>query len=128
MLQESVALWWKHPLFGSELGAYVATRALEGYRFQVLHSVPGWLAAELGLLGLVVFGGLLYVMAQNGVHLMLQDCSRYRGQAVLLLVTVFLAMGVLHDVLYQRIVWYVAGLLLVASPRDDPPLTADMSR
>lgn len=48
-LMDGWNLWIERPIFGHGLGAYVESRITDTEKFQVFHSVPLWLIAEMGL-------------------------------------------------------------------------------
>jgi O-antigen ligase len=105
--------WREHPLFGGGLGTFLLNRETAGLPAVVIHSVPIWFMAEMGLVGLaayVVFVGSLAFCGLKALHR--HDA---RAQGLLIIVAMFVLMGLVHDVFYQRTFWFAAGLMLVAA-------------
>lgn len=98
-----------HPIFGAGLGAFFEITRRAG-KAVVIHSVGLWLAAEAGLVGLVVF-----CAAPIGIFL-----RHWRGAVasrssllLILLLTAFAVMSLAHEILYQRGFWLLFGAALV---------------
>jgi hypothetical protein len=109
----SIAGGWKlfveNPIFGAGLGAFMDGQLRLGTPL-VIHSTPVWIAAEMGLLGLLVFSLFGFKLAQ------VASSSKDPWATTLLLV--LLGFGVMagpHDIAFQRSVWLVAGALIVGS-------------
>ncbi|MGN6462893.1 MAG: O-antigen ligase family protein, partial [Pseudolabrys sp.] len=103
-------LFAAHPLFGAGLGAYFEQMRAAGHAV-VIHSVPVWLLAEMGLVGFLVF----LVSAMRLFFTQWGQAASDRG--ALLIVLILVAFGVVslaHEILYQRIFWLVLGAALVA--------------
>ena len=103
-----------HPIFGSGLGAFLKEYVSSTGRPLVIHSTPLWLAAEAGILGLVVFvAPLLRILKEEMVP------ARRHDLVALFLVLAVLGFGTMasvHELLYQRPVWLLLGAAL-AVPR-----------
>lgn len=102
--------WLQHPLFGYGLGSYYLESQRAGSAVVVIHSVPIWFLAEMGLIGLgayVFFVATLlnWGLAEGG------NIARKRG--VLALLALFVLMGLVHDVFFQRTFWFAMGLMLI---------------
>lgn len=110
-------LWLAHPLTGAGLGGFVAARESAHLPFQVIHSVPVWLLAELGLLGLAValaIGADWVVRARRA----LSDPETEPYAVGLLAILMVMAVGgLVHDFLYQRSFWLLAGLFAAGMSR-----------
>ncbi len=110
--------WRQHPLLGGGLGAFLLGRESAGLPALVIHSVPVWFLAEMGLVGLAAYvffvGGLLAV----GLWALRDDAPHARG--LLVAVAVFVVMSLVHDLFFQRAFWFVAGLLLVEARSREP--------
>lgn len=102
-------LFMSNPLFGAGLGAYFEQTRAAGHAV-VIHSVPVWLLAEMGILGFMVF----FISA---VRLFFTQWRRSTSdRCALLIVLILVAFGVVslaHEILYQRIFWLVLGAALV---------------
>lgn len=113
-------LFMNHPVFGAGLGAYFEQTRAAGHAV-VIHSVPVWLLAEMGIVGLLAF-------LAPAVRLFFAQWPRAGSdRSALLIVLLLVAFGVVslaHEILYQRIFWLVLGaaLVIVALPRSDARL------
>ncbi|PJI43811.1 lysylphosphatidylglycerol synthase transmembrane domain-containing protein [Ferrovibrio sp.] len=112
------AMWLERPIFGNGLGAYMHHYlSLTGGPL-VIHSVPVWLLAETGLVGLAVVGGTFAaLMVYAHRHIRHPDAA---GWAVgLLIAMICIAAGAaVHDFFYQRSFWFLLGLF-AALPKSD---------
>jgi len=101
-------VWLQSPLLGTGLGYfYDASQSLMGVPI-VIHSTGLWLLVELGLLGMLPF-----LAALGSWSLWAWRNRAHRAQAgALLLLLSFAMMSVFHEMLYQRIFWFLAGGLL----------------
>jgi uncharacterized membrane protein YbhN (UPF0104 family) len=110
------AMWLERPIFGHGLGAYMHHYLSTTGGPLVIHSVPVWLLAETGLVG------LLAVAATFGIAMRHAFCDMARpntaGWAVGLLVALVTlgAAAIVHDFFFQRSFWFLLGLL-VALPQ-----------
>ena len=126
----SIVLGWRmfldHPLFGAGLGAFYASYLREHGHGLVIHSVPVWLLAETGIIGLLAF--LLPFGAIVRAEVARWGSTDPSRVVILLSLTAFAVMGCVHELLYQRILWLVLGAALVAthkaSPSQEPPSPA----
>ena len=83
----------------------------------MIHSVPIWFMAEMGLVGLAAYVFFVGSMLAVGVSALRRAAPHARGLLVAL--AVFVVMSLVHDLFFQRAFWFVAGLLLVeARPRE----------
>jgi O-antigen ligase len=103
--------WRQHPLLGGGLGAFLLARESAGLPALVIHSVPIWFMAEMGLVGLSAYVFFVGSLLAAGVSALRHDPPRARG--LLVAVAVFVVMSLVHDLFFQRAFWFVAGLLLV---------------
>lgn len=113
---ETIRLSWQifldHPIFGSGLGYFAETRRIATGIEQVVHSTPLWLLAEFGIIGTLVFlVSFLYITVRN-VYLAV------RGDAIASLVVLvlicFSSMSLVHELFYQRTLWFILGALLIS--------------
>lgn len=116
-------LWLDSPIFGNGLGAHVQNRLATGKSFVVIHSVPVWLMAEMGLIGLVavVFGFARLFL--GAVRLLPDPTYRAWGAGLITLLISAGAANLVHDFFFQRSFWFVLALgiaLPLASPRPWP--------
>ena len=103
-------LWLDSPFLGNGLGAYVESRLARGQDFQVIHSVPIWFMAEMGIVGLA---GALFFFASLSSHarrLMRDPARRAWGTGLVMTLACWVAASLVHDVFYQRSFWFVIAL------------------
>jgi hypothetical protein len=117
--------WWQHPLLGGGLGAFLLAREAAGLPALVIHSVPIWFMAEMGLVGLAAYVFFVASLLAVGVSALRHDAPAARGLLVAL--AVFVVMSLVHDLFFQRAFWFVAGLLLVAARPREPVRTTAVS-
>jgi hypothetical protein len=110
--------WRQHPLLGGGLGSFLLARESAGLSALVIHSVPIWFMAEMGLVGLGAYVFFIASLLAVGVSALRHDAPYARG--LLVAVAVFVVMSLVHDLFFQRAFWFVAGLLLVASRPREP--------
>jgi len=103
--------WREHPLLGGGLGTFLLRREAAGTIALVIHSVPIWFMAEMGLVGLAVYGVFMTSLVARGVAELRENAPQARG--LLVAVAVWIVMSLAHDLFFQRTFWFVAGLLIV---------------
>lgn len=109
-LEGSIALWSSAPLTGAGLGVYLHRETELGKRApQQIHNTYLWLLAETGLVGFVLFTGFF-------VTLLVGSWRGRRHDDCLLIAIPILGMfglfAVLQEALYQRHIWFLAGILV----------------
>jgi Lysylphosphatidylglycerol synthase TM region/O-Antigen ligase len=109
---DGIVLWLKYPILGGGLGAYVAQRLAAGINPQVIHNVPVWFLAEFGLVGLAAYLALIASILAWCLSQLDRFSTRHRAKAILFAVTVFVLMGLTHDIFYQRAFWFMLGLFV----------------
>jgi O-antigen ligase len=115
--------WLRHPVLGGGLGSFLIERERAGLPALVIHSVPIWFMAEMGLVGLAAYLAFVGGLAWVGVAALARDAPHARS--LLLVLAVFVVMSLVHDLLFQRPFWFVAGLLAVeAAALARPPAPA----
>jgi O-antigen ligase len=104
-------VWLQHPVFGGGLGTFLLDRETAGLPAIVIHSVPVWFLAEMGLVGCAAYVFFVGSLTYCSIFALREPASCARG--LLILVAVFVLMGLVHDVFFQRTFWFVCGLLLI---------------
>ncbi len=114
-------LWQENPIFGAGLGAYFEETKQAGKPL-VTHNTLVWLLAETGLFGFLAFfaAGLtiLWAMMRR-----LRDPTDVGATTIFLFLLAFASMSMVHELLYQRVLWFVLGVCLASVParRIEPP-------
>ena len=106
--------FWEHPIWGAGLGVFINHTALNGPRPLVIHSTLIWLLAEFGIVGTVVFLLPVAIIVFDSIKKLRQlDMS---GRLLLLILVGFGVMSLVHELLYQRALWFLLGLCLILEP------------
>jgi hypothetical protein len=117
--------WRQHPLLGGGLGSFLLARESAGLTALVIHSVPIWFLAEMGLVGLAAYVFFVGSLLAVGLSALRHDAPYARG--LLVAVAVFVVMSLVHDLFFQRAFWFVAGLLFVEARSREPLRTPAVS-
>jgi hypothetical protein len=123
--------WLRHPVLGGGLGTFLLEREIAGLPPVVIHSVPIWFLAEMGLVGLAAYVALIGSLSACGLAALWKRDRWASG--LLIVVAAFVLMGLVHDVFFQRTFWFAAGLALTQVPanlrekRPDAPRAAQSS-
>ena len=120
-VQQGIAMFLAHPLFGAGLGAYMMSQLETTGVPLIIHSSGVWLLAETGLAGFAVF-------APAGWQIIAAVYRRRfetAGLVVVLALAGFAVMAQAHDLLYQRALWLLLGAALALS---EPAGVAEKSR
>lgn len=105
----------ENPAFGIGLGNFVERHDA------IVHNTPLWVAAEMGAVGLVVFGGLMIWVGRMLVHLYFRTTGPRRDLVVALGLAhaALLTFSLAVEAFYQRHWWMVMGLIAAASALPD---------
>ena len=103
-------LWLERPIAGHGLGAHVESQLARSGQFDVIHSVPIWLMAEMGLIGLAVGLASFACLALGARRMMRDPAGRAWGAGLLMALACWGAACLLHDFAYQRSFWFFVGL------------------
>jgi O-antigen ligase len=103
--------WLRHPILGGGLGTFLLERETAHLPLVVIHSVPIWFLAEMGLVGLAAYAVFIASLAAAGIAAWWRNDVHAHG--LLIAVGVFVLMGLVHDIFFQRTFWFACGLLLV---------------
>jgi|GEM_PF-1567429 len=103
-------IWLSHPILGSGMGTFVHHYTESVGVPLVVHNSVLWILAEMGLVDLLLFLPLpfavvAYLLKRRGRALPWDDL------ALLLCLVAAALFSMAHDMLYQRILWFMLGLL-----------------
>ncbi|MFH1807087.1 MAG: O-antigen ligase family protein, partial [Pseudomonadota bacterium] len=109
-LIEGWKMFLENPLFGAGLGAFYQEKLATGVPL-VIHNSFLWVLAEFGLFGFIAIFGPVGVFATKNL---LSGKWRHdrRMHAFLALLLGAGIMALAHEVMYQRIFWFMTGILL----------------
>jgi O-antigen ligase len=108
-------LFLSSPLIGSGLGYFVEHFPRANGSSLIIHSSYLWVLAELGLVGLAVFGASALGLWRSVWRRVATDDG---CQLALLLLAALATMSLVQDMLFQRVTYFILGLALaLASAR-----------
>lgn len=99
-------LFLTNPIFGAGLGAFMDQAIRRGAPL-VIHSTPVWLLAEFGIIGfLAMTAPVVLIFRSEIVRVPHLDVA---GRLLVLMITGFAVMSLVHELLYQRTFWLLLG-------------------
>ncbi len=111
-LNDAWELFTSYPIFGSGLGGF-----LHHHQALVIHNVPLWIATEMGIIGLLLILPLpillLRYIFKQGIRLSEQKFILFNC------LLVWGAFSMFQDMSFQRIIWYILGLILAVKLADN---------
>jgi len=110
-LTSGLAMWLDHPLFGAGLGAFVQGHLSRTGTLLVIHNSLVWLLAEFGVVGTLPWVGLFLAAALAAWRGVTRTPSRWPAATLGVLLAFALA-SLVHDLLYQRLLWLLLGTFL----------------
>ena len=114
-IKGGIHMWLENVLIGAGLGAYLHSQGDWDKPVVVIHSTPIWLLAEFGLLGFGIFAAA-FVLLMNWA-LSRRDIfpDTMAARCLVLVLLAFAIFSTVHEILYQRIFWFMLGACLAAS-------------
>lgn len=108
-------LWTERPVFGAGVGALVESLRRTGQSAIGIHSIYVWFLAEMGVVGLLTLLACGATFLRQGVALVRDGMSTvHRGTALVGIVAFLAISGLVQDFFFQRIFWFLLGLLAAA--------------
>ena len=108
--QGSIVLWTSAPLTGAGLGVYLQREIELGKRWpQQIHNTYLWLLAETGLVGFSLITGFFITLLVGSWR------GRRHDDFLLVAIPILCMFGLfamLQEALYQRHIWFLAGILV----------------
>lgn len=118
LTNSAITEWLKQPIWGQGLGYYFEkSNELVGFKVTI-HNTLLWLLTEFGSVGTSIF---LVALIGIGWQLKKNINIGYRNKAVTLLLMTLIIMSLFHEVLYQRIFWFMLGALIATQYSNTPP-------
>lgn len=119
---QGIELWLQSPVFGAGLGVHLfqqQNNVVEGQPVVLIHNTGMWLLAGTGLVGLSVFVLLfaalakkMWCNAKGTAKRILPLQSGNFASAALICMVAWLFMSLFHELMYQRLIWLIAGMAL----------------
>ncbi len=104
-------LWKEYPLFGAGLGAFISTHFDEFKTPLTIHNTFLWILVEMGVLGVLFFLPLpLTILAH--IRKKWQAKLEWDDLALLLVLVAIVLFSMTHEILYQRVLWFILGILI----------------
>ncbi|NWB85481.1 O-antigen ligase family protein [Pseudomonas gingeri] len=112
LIKQAISVWIEAPVFGRGLGYFfMKSPELVGFPI-IIHNTFLWLMAETGVVGAT---GFLFSFILVVKCLVVDKVNRVRNGAAILLIFCFVFMSLFHEILYQRIFWFILGALIAVS-------------
>ncbi len=117
---DGFSLWQEHPLTGGGLGAYKDYQTkTRGTFSDVIDCTPLWLLAEMGVVGLAAFAALFsWALWRIFKKIRSKDDPHGAYLGIFLMLVIFAAMSLVHELLYTRFIWFFMGLALALPPEE----------
>lgn len=111
-ISEGLQMWKDKPILGHGLGAYIQKEKIINSQPLVIHNTYVWILAEFGIIGFTFYTlGLMMILRKI---FMMYKSYTYKSQAIFLLLLMcnFLIFTLAHEMLYQRIHWFLVAYIL----------------
>lgn len=113
LILKAVEVWLEAPFFGNGLGYFFSVSdSLMGVPI-VIHTTALWLLVEFGLVGMLPFLATFVMIISWALR---HRRPRIQTGVMLLLLLSFALMSAFHEMLYQRLFWFIAGGALGCRP------------
>jgi hypothetical protein len=114
-VRDGLAMFMGSPLLGGGLGGFLAQRAAQGKPALIIHNVPVWILAEMGIVGFTLVGGAFGLFVRG----LWRRRSHPAARVGFLMLGLFIAGGMAHDYFYQRSFWFGFGLVVAVLTRGE---------
>lgn len=107
----AIKMWKSNPIFGAGLGAFIAAHMNDFKDPLTIHNTALWVLTEMGVVGFILFlaiplAFLSHLWKQSKIELKKDDF------ALILIGITFTLFSQTHDMLYQRVFWFLLGMLV----------------
>lgn len=103
-------MWLENPIFGAGLGAFITEHTKGFIPPLTIHNTALWIAAEMGIIGLLLLAPLPISIVRH-IKTKISEKLSWEDFALALVLGTFIVFSLVHEMLYQRGLWFVAGLL-----------------
>jgi len=110
-IMSGIELFFANPIFGAGLGAFMKAQLMEKSIPFVIHSTPIWIAAEFGIIGLVVMALTIAVILRTFRTIHFNKKKTIFPLAIGCMIS-YAIMSIPHDMFNQRIFWLILGALM----------------
>lgn len=108
-ITDGLEMFRENPILGGGLGLSIHRSAAEGLPV-IPHSTPVWILAEMGVVGGIVFALVGFFLIREAIRLSRDEDRCFDGNLMILIIGVLFLFGLVHEMLYQRMFWFVLGL------------------
>lgn len=120
-VKDGVQMFLANMVWGAGLGRFIAQWT--GAYPLIIHNSAVWILAEFGIVGAIAFiSPVIRIAAQEFARFRNNDAA---GYLLILMIAGFGAMSLFHELLYQRVLWFLLGatLIVVRKPKvsTEPP-------
>lgn len=109
----ALRMWLDHPVLGGGLGSFLIGQEKDPL---AIHNTILWIIAEMGIVGFaayaIFFAGILLHLGRNQRR---EDTYGVAASVALLVLVSVGAMSMFHELLYQRVPWFILGLAMAGS-------------
>lgn len=111
---DAYALWRENLFLGIGLGSFLHDQQSRYEQPLVIHGTALWILTEMGILGALVFAAFAWKLfcSLRPIYSSVLDRGHTIRMMGLLVLAVFGAMSLLHELLFQRVLWLMLGLVL----------------
>jgi hypothetical protein len=127
--RDAYALWREHKVLGIGLGGFLHDQQSRHDQPVVIHGTVLWILTEMGILGVLVFAVFAWKLVRSLRPFFSKNFDQDHSirMAGVLALVVFGAMSLLHELLFQRVLWVMLGLV-VCLPSSAPDHSGASSR
>ena len=118
--KDALELWSQHKVLGSGIGGFIIyQQEKHGKLLDHIDNSALWILTELGLVGILAFGGFYIVtfIALRRKYRNSAGIHKSLAQAMMVIMVLFALYSLVHQIMYARYLWLLLGLAL-AVPRE----------
>lgn len=121
--RDAYDLWRGNAVLGVGLGGFLQDQMARYDRPLVVHNTALWILTEMGLVGAIVFAAFAWQLVRSlrPFDRSGSEEDRFMRTAGMLVLAVFAAMSLLHELLFQRVLWIVLGLVMAFPRKTNEP-------
>ncbi len=125
--KDALQQWQNHPVIGIGIGRYIQHQQSEiGFLMNIIDSTPLWFLVEAGLIGFGLLAAF-FTAVMLALFRRLQEVPeqlRPLYKAVILILLLFAAMSLVHELLYTRLIWLLVGAFVSVPLQTSAPYSA----
>jgi hypothetical protein len=125
---QGLKMWLQQPFFGIGLGSFMNAELLRSGVPLIIHSSYIWILCEFGIVGSIAFlwyGSVILKRLYLLIPKLRLNSADVQDKIFFNLILVFGAMALLHEVLYQRLFWFILGMSTVYYLKPKPTINTN---